>query len=218
MDKAKKKKLTLYLVTKLAWLFVLALGKTARLEIKNIHYWHQAKYSAKPVLFSAWHGKMLIPIYVNRNQNIYAMVSEHNDGEMIAKTIIRLGYRTVRGSSTRGGHKAFREMLKILKKGNNCAVLPDGPNGPRFEFKLGSILLAQRSQALILPMTFAAKKKIVINSWDRFTFWWPFSKVYCVYGKPLTIPRNISASELEAYRQYVETSMQQLEEEADALV
>ncbi len=218
MDKAKKKRITLYLVSKLAWLFVLALGKTARLEIKNIKYWHQARYSERATLISVWHGHMLMPIYVHRNQSIYAMVSEHDDGEMIAQTIMRLGYRTIRGSSTRGGYKAFRDMLKVLKKGKNCTVLPDGPNGPRYEFKLGSILLAQRSQALILPLTFSAKRKIVINSWDRFTFWWPFSKVYCVYGKPITIPRNISAADLESYRKHVEERMQELQQEADALV
>lgn len=218
MTKERKKQILLYLVTKVAWLLVLAFGKTARIHIKNIKYWYYVKQSSHPPLITVWHGDMLLPIYMLRNQNIYAMVSEHNDGEMIAQTILRLGYRTIRGSSTRGGQKAFRAMLKQLKQGKRCAVLPDGPNGPRYQFKLGSILLAQRSGALILPITFAAKKKIVINSWDRFTLWWPFTKVYCVYGKPISIPRNISKAELEAYRQFVEQQMQQLKKEADELV
>lgn len=145
------------------------------------------------------------------------MVSEHEDGEMIARTIQRLGYNTVRGSSTHGGSKAFRQMLKLLRNGQNCAILPDGPNGPKQEFKLGAVLLAQRAHAQILPLTFSTQKPITFKSWDGFTIWKPFAKCCGVFGKPFFIPRDIKPDKLEPIRIKVENSMNALVKEADAI-
>ena len=169
------------------------------------------------MIYLLWHGKMLLPTFIHRHQNISAMVSEHGDGEIIAQAILRLGYRTVRGSSTRGGSKAFRQMLKQLKNGERCVILPDGPNGPRHKIKMGAILLAQRSGANLLPITFAAEKPIVINSWDRFTLWRPFSKCCVLYGEPFKISRHLSTDELEEQRVCAEKRMMALEKEADAV-
>lgn len=217
MNKKKKKAILQYLAIKLAWLLVLGFGKAGRVRVKNMHYRWQAIRRNAGLIYLVWHGKMLMPVYVHRNLGISAMVSEHGDGEIIAQAILRLGYRTVRGSSTRGGQKAFREMLKQLKNGEHCTILPDGPTGPRREFKMGAILLAQRSGATLLPVTFAAQKPIVFNSWDRFTLWWPFTKICVLYGKPLTIPRNLSPDQLEEQRLRVEQHLLRLEEEADAI-
>jgi hypothetical protein len=81
---------------------------------------------------------------------------------------------------------------------------------------MGSILLAQRAGVPILPITFAAEHPIVINSWDRFTLWRPFSRVVLLYGAPIVIPRGLDETELEARRQAVEDAMKQLERDADA--
>ncbi|MBN1464871.1 lysophospholipid acyltransferase family protein [candidate division KSB1 bacterium] len=217
MRENRRKRLLHYLAIKFAWLFILALGKTARMRVQHAHHWRRAMREKNGLIYLVWHGKMLLPIYVHRRQSISAMVSEHGDGEIIAQTILRLGYRTVRGSSTRGGQRAFRDMLRQLKNGERCTVLPDGPNGPRQQLKMGAILLAQRSGANILPLTFAAQKPIVISSWDRFTLWWPFSKCCVLYGEPIKIPRRLSLDELEAQRSFVEQRMLALEQEADAI-
>ncbi len=216
MLKSKKEFLS-YLGIKLAWLLILFFGKTGRISIKNRHYLRQAVKSGRPVIYVVWHGRMLLPIYIHRKDGICAMVSEHGDGEIIAKTIERLGYTTVRGSSTRGGSKAFRQMLKVLKNGTPCTILPDGPRGPRYEFKIGAVSLAQRSDALILPLSFSSSNPIVLKSWDRFTLWKPFAKLYVVYGKPMIVPRKISQEELEAYRIKIENQMNDLQEQADAI-
>ncbi len=211
----KKKKILFLLATKLAWLVILFFGKICRVRVKYRHRWDRAIAENRGVIAVLWHGKMLIPIYIHRYQGITAMVSEHHDGEMIAQTVHKLGYQTVRGSSTRGGSRAFRQMLSLLKKGKTCTVLPDGPKGPRHHVKPGVIALAQRSGACIIPLTFSARKKICLTSWDRFTLFWPFSRVCLLYGKPMVIPPKIPISELEPYRLDVENALKALDREAD---
>ena len=217
MNKKRKKQIIEYVATKCAWLLILGFGKTGRLVVKNKHYKNQALNSGRPVLYIVWHGRMLAPIYIMRNRKIAAMVSEHGDGEIIAQTILKLGYRTVRGSSTRGGLNAFKDMLKLMKNGYNCAVLPDGPVGPKQEMKMGSILLAQRSGGYLVPITFTAQKSITMKSWDGFTLWKPFSKVAVVFGKPMLIPRKLNPSQLEEHRIRVEKSMNDLQREVDEI-
>ena len=215
MDKKKKKQFLHYIAIKFAWLLILAFGRMARLTVKNEAYYKRALASGKPMLILAWHGKMIAPIYVLRNLKIVAMVSEHGDGEIIARTILKLGYKTIRGSSTRGGQKAFRNMLKALKSGQHCTILPDGPRGPSQKMKMGSILLAQRSGGYLLPVTFSAQKAIKMNSWDGFTLWRPFSKVSVVFGEPILIPRKLTPDQLEESRVMVEQRMNDLQEEVD---
>ncbi len=218
MNKKRRKELLRYVAGKIAWLIVLLWCRLGRIRIGNRRYLYQSLKSGRPILYLVWHGRMLVPLYVHRGCGIVAMVSEHGDGEVIAQTAIRLGYRTVRGSSTRGGRRAFTEMLKHLRRGDHCTILPDGPTGPRMVLKSGAVLLAQRAGAVIQPLTFAASKPIVFNSWDRFTLWKPFSRLLLLYGPPITIPRNIGPDQLEQERLRVETAMRSLQEQADALV
>ncbi len=212
-----RKELLILIACKFTWLLILFFGKSGRVAVRNKRHWNALCRQRKNFIILSWHGKMLLPIFAHRNLGICAMVSEHDDGEMIAQTIHRLGYTTVRGSSTRGGSKAFRQMLTRLKKGVIGAILPDGPNGPRFEVKMGAILLAQRSDAWLLPVTFSTNKPIVLKSWDRFTFWRPFAKLCMAYGEPIRIPRNLGMQELEIHRKRVEDEMNALQREADAV-
>jgi len=218
MNKEKQKQIVIYLATRLAWLILLGLGKSSFVTVRNLKYWRRAMESKRPIIYVLWHGRMLFPAYFHRNQDIVAMVSEHGDGEIIAQTVLRLGYKTVRGSSTRGATKAFRQTLRTLKQGNHCVILPDGPTGPRHVFKVGAVALAQRSNALLLPLVFSAKKPIALNSWDQFTLWWPFTKIALAYGPPISVDRHLSADELETARKDIEVQMNRLLQETDEMV
>ena len=143
------------------------------------------------------------------------MVSLHADGEMIAQTMYKLGIRPVRGSSTRGGKKAFHEIVSRLSKGITGAMIPDGPTGPRHQFKPGTLYIAQQADAYLLPMTFSANKNIVFRSWDKFMLPLPFSKNIVLYGKPVRIPQNISPRELVKIKNEFELKMIKLEHQAD---
>jgi lysophospholipid acyltransferase (LPLAT)-like uncharacterized protein len=215
MTKETKKKVVFFLVTKFAWLLILLFGRLGRIRIIDKCHFDDAIADGKKALFTLWHGRMLLPIYVHRNMGINAMVSEHDDGEMIAQTVQKLGYHTVRGSSTRGGSRAFRQMLKAFQAKRWATILPDGPNGPACEFKAGAVMLAQLSGALIVPVCFSAEKKIVMKSWDKFVLWKPFSRLLLFYGQPIKIPRTMSASELESMRLHIQNRMNALQKRAD---
>ncbi|HNW59748.1 MAG TPA: lysophospholipid acyltransferase family protein [bacterium] len=215
MDRKNKDKLVFYLATRFAWLLLLFFGITGRIRVRNRRYWNQLAASGEGFIAVPWHGKMVAPLLLHRNLGVVVMVSEHRDGEMIAQTVHRLGYRTVRGSSTRGGRQAFREMLKALRARKVCCILPDGPRGPRQVLKSGVLILAMRSGCPILPMTFAASRPITLHSWDRFTLWWPFARVSLIYGKPFRVPPGLEGEALEQFRIAAERRMVQLEEEAD---
>jgi len=214
----KKKELISLIAIKFAWLFILALGKTGFKKVLNRHYLKYSQNSGLPIMYVVWHGTMLLPIFAHRNEQIVAMVSEHADGEIIAQTILRLGYKTVRGSSTRGGTNAYRGMLKLLKQGHNCTILPDGPTGPRHVFKKGAMLLAQRSESIIQPLTFSSKKPISLKTWDKFTLWYPFTRICLAYGKPMKLPRKMDPKTLESYRVEIENRMNALQKEADDFI
>jgi len=215
MKKKTKQKILFLLGSKLAWLIILALGHTSRIKLINRHYVRRLQRENATILFVLWHGRILLPIFVHRNEGITAMVSMHRDGEMIAQNIHRLGYKTVRGSSTRGGNKAFHKMIKVLKDGGNCTIMPDGPTGPRHKLKSGAVYLGQQTGAVLVPLTFACERKIEFKSWDRFNFITPFSKSVVIYGEPITIPPNLNSEQIEEYRQFVEQKMIENEKMAD---
>ena len=216
MNKDKKKKLLFTLATKLTWLVILFFGKISRVKLVNRKYWNQLIAGNKGFIIVTWHGKMLLPIYLHRDHALIVMVSEHRDGEMISRTIHRLGYRTIRGSSTRGGSNAYRQMIRALRQNEICVVLPDGPTGPRHEFKMGAVQLAQRSGLPLLPMTFSAAKPITLKSWDRFILWKPFTKIAMIYGPPIFIPKTSSDKEQQQTLKRVQQEMNKLERTADA--
>ena len=218
MNKKQRKKILFYLATKLSWLLVLAFGTMSRVTVKNGNLWRHTLKTEKSVIYLVWHGTMLLPVYMMRNRNVLAMVSEHGDGEIIAQAILRLGYKTVRGSSSRGGSKALRSMIKEIRNGAECAILPDGPRGPRHEVKMGAIVLAQLSGAPIVIISSAAEKPIVFNSWDRFTLWRPFCRCSVAFSEPIRIPRKLTPDELETWRLFVEKRMKAMDEVAGALV
>jgi len=215
MDRKKKKKILFFLGTRLGWLLIILIGKLSVIKILGRHHPERLKEKKVPFIYVLWHGRILIPTYVHRDEGIIPMVSLHADGEMIAQAIHKLGYRTVRGSSTRGGIKAFHDMVDVLNRGGIGVMIPDGPTGPRHFLKPGTLYIAQQAGAHLLPVSFAAKRKIQFNSWDKFVVPLPCSKSVVMYGNPIKIPKKLSQEQLEQLRKKFEEEMIQLEKKAD---
>jgi len=208
-------KFKITLAARFAWLMLNLLGRTVRLrEIGSEHY-RRLEGEGRGYIFTLWHGRMFIPIFIQRNRGIVAMVSQHTDGEIIARAVEMLGYKTVRGSSTRGGGKALREMVKLIKAGANGAMTPDGPRGPRGDFKEGSLILAQLTGAYLIPMTHACSKAKVFGSWDSFMLAKPFSRVVAAYGEPVEVPRKLDEDGLAKMKSEMERRMNELVERAE---
>lgn len=136
------------------------------------------------VVYTLWHGQMLPVVWAHR-QPTSVMVSEHRDGEIIARILGRLGFGTVRGSSSRGGARVLLEAIQVLKQGADLAITPDGPRGPRHAYAPGALLAAFRAGADVIPIVASVDRKWQLKSWDRFEIPKPFARITVVYGTPV---------------------------------
>jgi lysophospholipid acyltransferase (LPLAT)-like uncharacterized protein len=125
-------------------------------------------------IIAFWHAQQLMIPIGYRGTRAHVLISQHGDGEIIARIIARFGHGAVRGSSTRGGAKALRALIKLARSGQDVAVTPDGPKGPRHVAKLGVIQLAKVTGLPIVPVAFACSKKnslrAGIATWSRTRF------------------------------------------------
>lgn len=201
------KKIQYRLIEWIAPWIIRLIGYSLRVQIFNAQRADEMHRRHLPYLYCVWHGRLLLPVFRNRRRGIVAMVSQHADGEVIARIVEKFGYGTVRGSSTRGGKEAFYQLLAHLKDGGVGAMIPDGPTGPRFRLKAGSVLLAQQASCPIIPITFAAKPCWRLKSWDRMVLPKPFAKAVLCHGDPIALPAELSSDELEIRRRQIEQIM-----------
>jgi lysophospholipid acyltransferase (LPLAT)-like uncharacterized protein len=138
--------------------------------------------SGRRVIFTLWHGELLPLLWAHRGQGIAVVISEHRDGEIIARIAERLGYTTVRGSTSRGGGRALIGLMRAIQAGHDGAVTPDGPRGPAHVFAPGAAIAAQRTGAPLLMVRAAASRAWRLKSWDRFLIPKPFATVRVIYG------------------------------------
>jgi lysophospholipid acyltransferase (LPLAT)-like uncharacterized protein len=168
------------------------------------------------VIYTLWHGRLLPLTYFHRNQKIATLISQSSDGEYIARVVERWGYTAIRGSSSRGGSGALREMVKIARAGRSMAITPDGPRGPKQKLKPGVLLLAQLTGEPIIPMSASATRAWWVDArWDLFLVPKPFAKVYVRYAEPVYVPRSANESELNTIAAEVEATLVRLTDETD---
>lgn len=136
-------------------------------------------------IFAIWHSRLLYPAYHFRHRDLQTIISRSRDGEIIAKVVQRWGYHVVRGSTSRGGSEAFRELLRRLEAGRDVVITPDGPRGPREEVQPGIIALSRMTGYPIVPVSYDASRRILLRSWDRFLVPLPFSRIRIVVGEPI---------------------------------
>lgn len=189
-----------------------------RIKFVGRQHYLALKKKKKPFVITLWHGRILLPIYVHRGEGIRGMASLSQDGRMVAQTILKLGYRIAWGSSSRRGKEALHELAAALKRGEVGALIPDGPRGPRHRLKMGAIVLSLKTGAFLLPLTYAATRRTVFRSWDRFYLPWPSSRCVIMYGEPIWVSPDLSDDALEAFRKQVEERMIALEREADEFI
>ena len=194
-------------------LLVRALGWSWRIELRGVREYDRALEAGQRCIFAFWHARMLPLVYTHRGRAIGVLVSQHRDGEWIARIIERLGFTTARGSSRRGGEEGVREMLDLARRQHPLAITPDGPRGPRERVKPGIVYLASRTGFPVVPVATAASHAWVFRSWDRFRVPHPFARVVVAYGPPLAIPRDLPGDETETWRLRVEGAIARLTRE-----
>ena len=181
-----------------------ALMASCRYEREGVEHYDRFWRAGKPVIFTLWHGRLLPCTHFHRHNGVVTLVSQHRDGEYITRVIRRWGFTAVRGSSTRGGLDALRELIQHVRAGRSLAITPDGPKGPREKMKPGPVLIAQRTGAPIIPVVSGASRASYFGGWDRFMIPHPFARLRISYGEPVFVPRRAGEEEIAAIMEDVE--------------
>jgi lysophospholipid acyltransferase (LPLAT)-like uncharacterized protein len=168
-------------------------------------------------IYAFYHEVMLFPAYYWNWPEMHILISDHRDGELITQVVSRLGFGVVRGSTTRGGARALREMVHRIDRGHLC-VTPDGPRGPRRHVHQGLAYLGCRTGFPIVGAGMAFRDPWRAKSWDKFAVPRPFRAAACVVPKPVFVPPDADRDTIEACRLEVERRMQNAMVEAEEWV
>lgn len=171
-------------VSALGGFVIRLLGLTWRVRRVGGETFDEMLRRGEPFIIVFWHGEIVPVAWVHRNRGIAPLISRHADGEIIARVVEGLGYRTVRGSTTRGGVRALLETAQRVNEGVTVGFTPDGPRGPRHVFAPGALIVAQRTGRPIVALGATASRAWRLRSWDRHLVPKPFATVTIRYSEP----------------------------------
>jgi len=160
-------------------------------------------------IYAVWHQRMFYHFHYSGRRHGIILVSQSRDGEYGARVAQWLGFKTVRGSSTRGGFKAVRELMQKTRGGELVGMLADGPLGPARVLKLGSLFIARDARAPLMSILWGADRCWTLNSWDRYLIPKPFARIVLYHPEPMWIPPSAKGKELETYRRLFEERLNQ---------
>ena len=195
----------------LGYLAVYLVGRTLRFEIHGWENWEAARRLGKGLIYTFWHREIFAATWFWRKRGIVVMTSQNFDGEYIARIIDGHGYGAARGSSSSGAGRALVEMVRCHRAGRDTAFTIDGPRGPRFVAKRGSVILSRASGAAILCFHIAVKKAFVFRkSWDQTQFPYPFSNAAIFIAPPIVVPEAAGDAEQDTKQQEVQRTLDEL--------
>jgi len=187
------------------------IGITLRWDVFGWENWEAARRLGKGLIYTFWHREIFSATWFWRKRGIVVMTSQNFDGEIIARVILRQGYGAARGSSSRGSTRALVEMIRGLRRGADAAFTIDGPRGPRFVAKGGSVLLSHSTGAAILCFHIALRDAHVFEkSWDHFQIPRPFTRAAIFIASPVVVPQNAGSEEIEKAQTQVQTTLDHL--------
>jgi lysophospholipid acyltransferase (LPLAT)-like uncharacterized protein len=194
-----------------------ALCRTLRWHVEGEEHYVATSRSGKPPILALWHGRILPGIFHLRNRGIVVITSQNFDGEWIARIIVRYGFATARGSTSRGGARALVQMRNDLAAGRPVAFTVDGPRGPARVAQPGAVWLAGATGSPLLPFHIEATPHWTLSSWDRTQIPRPFARVAFAFGPPIAVPCTDEAV-IESKRLELETALGALERQTLAIV
>lgn len=215
----------------LIWAYMVLCARTIRWTVEGEDTFKQAWAGESGLLVAGWHSRvLLLPVIWSKiarklpkkEYPTSMLISLSKDGEAVAKAIEHLGLEAVRGSSShkkknknKGGAAAVSETSRRLRSGSVVCITPDGPRGPAETVQPGTLIMAQRTDALIIPYALDCKPVFRLDTWDRFMIPLPFTKGAMVLGSPLSVNRDVGKE--ERLRQ-IEAAMREAHERAAAIV
>lgn len=209
-----------WLVSQLAARLLRVLFRTCRVEILRSDLVEKYFAAGRGGIGITWHRGAIFSLYFFGPYQPAIMVSRSRDGEYLARYLAIMGGVPVRGSSSRGGPAALKEMAAYLKAapGRYAATVADGPRGPRYQAKAGMITLAMRTGLPLIPLMWSARRVWVLKrAWDRTTIPKPFAKVLFSGGPEFRYPPDMTPAQKEQARLELEQALNRLKDELDGL-
>jgi len=207
-----KKFLFNYVIPYFLYVLVFLWCTTLRRKHLNVEQEDKIKNLKGPYILTLWHGRIFYLFYYLRNRpDYFLLISPSTDGDLLAKLARLMGYSVIRGSSFKKAVSAGRSLIRILRKGHRIIVIADGSRGPRCVAQTGSVELAGITKVPLFPMTFGAKRKVVLNTWDRFILPLPFTYCSINFGSSINVSSRSSKELVEEKRAELEDSLKQLD-------
>lgn len=189
------------------FVYIKLVGSTSVIIQKNIEtpelYWK----NNKPFILAFWHSQLMMISYCwQSNEKINILASGHSDGRFGA---IVGKYFKLNNIPTSSAKKpiSLKSVFQMLNNSRYIGITPDGPRGPNQKVSEGIIKISRTSQVPIIPVGFASTKYKKLNSWDSFLITKPFSKCAFVWGTSLTIPKDCNDSEIESFKNKLESQI-----------
>jgi lysophospholipid acyltransferase (LPLAT)-like uncharacterized protein len=190
--------------------FITLTGYTVRVQWIQPEILQDFRRLQKPYILCAWHQDIYFSAWLLRNHNLTAMISSSRDGEYIFQVLRQFGFDAARGSSTRGGLGAMKQLIRCVRQGTPVAITPDGPQGPPHEAQEGIVALARSTGAPILPWRYEAQACWQLDSWDQHKIPKPFTRIVTGVGEPIYIPADTPTDAFPNYCRQLEDAMQRV--------
>ncbi|HEU0265956.1 MAG TPA: lysophospholipid acyltransferase family protein [Geobacterales bacterium] len=187
---------------------------TLRIRLLGLEHVQPLYRQKLGVIHVFWHSRLLIAPFGYRGNGLNVLISQHRDGEMIARVMALFGFHLVRGSSRKGGKEALKEMVRLATTDHELAITPDGPRGPAEQMKPGAAQVAKMTGKPVVPFASACSWAAHTTSWDRMIIPLPFSRCVLIFGEPLHCAAD---EEVEQFTLRVEAGLRELTRRADEL-
>ncbi len=209
------KKIRLALLGKLAWLMIEGTVVSSKVILSGEERIAGLKQGNLPLIYIFWHRHILFVIHQFRNCGARPLISLSSDGDLVASVAREFGMIPIRGSSSRGGARAFLEMARcVLEEKSQVLITADGPKGPARRVKEGAVQLAAKTGAWVIPISWSASRvKVLEKSWDHFLIPLPFGRIRFAFGSPQRIGPGLSASEMEQAMSMLAAKLDDLQQE-----
>lgn len=171
------------------------------------------KTDGERFIYCIWHDSILAPTFSGPQSEVAALTSQHTDGTLVAEVLQCVGITAIRGSSSRGGARAVRQMMEAARD-HHIVIATDGPRGPRREVKDGIVYLAAQTGRAIVPVVSGS-----VSCWRPRGKWTdllvprPFSKLWMIAGNPIPVPSRLTKEDRARWRGVVQDAMDVLDAE-----
>ena len=196
-----------YLLFGLVYLWCMTLRSKNMNEEEENHF----KNLTGPYILTLWHGRIFyLFYYLRRHPDYFLLISPSEDGDLLARLARLMGYSVIRGSTYKKAVSAARSLIKVLRRNQRIIIIADGSRGPKCVAQPGFVQLAGITGTPIFPMTFGAKNKVVLNSWDQFVIPLPFTRCTLNFSSPISLPPKSSEQIIEEKRLELENALNRI--------